>query len=296
MMHTLSPSPSASAGRRVRVSDAWITFILSALAFVVLSTVSALGQIPGTSYNSSDRSEQQAPATMPIQPPSMQALSGSGIVDKPVPGTVQISILDAIDRGLKHNLALLLSQEQTESARAERRRSLSYLLPNLNGTVNESVNQINLAAFGIPVPASLSSPIIGPFGLFDVRANMNETLLDFSARNRVRSATENEKVARFNVQDARELVVLAVGNEYLIALANAARLETAKAQLSTDQTIYRQTVDMKTAVSRRELTCFAPRCRCKPSNNACSPARTSMSARRWCWPGSLDCRYRRPLS
>ena len=86
-----------------------------------------------------------------------------------------------MDRGLKHNLGLLLSQQQTEQARAQYRRQLSALLPNISGNASESVNQINLAAFGIPLPAGLTSPVIGPFGVFDVHANMNETLLDFNA-------------------------------------------------------------------------------------------------------------------
>ena len=65
--------------------------------------------------------------------------------------------------------------------------------------------------------------------------------------NKVRAAAENEKTAKFTVQDARELVVLVVGNQYLLTLANAARLETAKAQFNTAQTIFQQTQDLKKA-------------------------------------------------
>ncbi len=138
-------------------------------------------------------------------------------------------------------MACLLSQQQTEQARAQYRRQLSYLLPNLSGNVSESINQINLAAFGIPLPQGLTSPVIGPFGIFDAQASMNETLLDFNARNKVRAAAENEKAARFTILDARELVVLVVGNQYLLTLADAALLDTAKAQFTTAQTIFQQT-------------------------------------------------------
>jgi outer membrane protein TolC len=164
-----------------------------------------------------------------------------------VPGVLPLSLLDALDRGLKHNLGLLLSQQQTEQARAQYRRQLSLLLPNISGNVSDSVNQINLAAFGIPLPAGLTSPVIGPFGVFDAHANMSETVLDFNALNRIHAAAENRKTARFTVLDARELVVLVVGNEYLLTLASAARLDTAKAQLTTAQTIFDQTTDLKRA-------------------------------------------------
>jgi outer membrane protein TolC len=186
------------------------------------------------------------PETIQSQPLSLDQFSGSGIVDKLVPGVIKLSVLDAIDRGLKHNLGLLLSQEQTGTARSRRLRDLSALLPKVSVTSSESFQQINLAAFGIPVPVNGSS-IVGPFAIFDARPTMSERLLDFSAVNRLRSAAENEKAANFTVQDARELVVLVVGDQYLLILADAARLETTKAQLTTAQAIFQQAQDMKKA-------------------------------------------------
>jgi outer membrane protein TolC len=191
-------------------------------------------------------SSQINPSTV-TQPLSLGVFNGSGHVDKLVPGEISVPILDAIDRGIRHNLGLLLSQEQTQAARAEYRRSLSYLLPNISGTAARSGQQINLAAFGIPLPAGLTSPVVGPFGITDARTTMTETFLDFSAMNRVRQAAENERTAILNVQDARELVVLVVGNQYLLTLAAASRLDTAKAQLNTANTIFEQAQDQKRA-------------------------------------------------
>ena len=214
--------------------------------FLLLAVASLNAQIP-TAAPEPMAPEPQTPALTVTQSPTLDTFTGSGAVDQLVPGVIPLSLLDAMDRGLKHNLGLLLSQQQSEQARAQYRRQLSALLPNISGNVSETVNQINLAAFGIPLPAGLSSPVVGPFGIFDAHANLSETLLDFNALNRVRAATENEKAAKFTVQDARELVVLVVGNEYLLTLASAARLDTAKAQLTTAQTIFSQTGDLKKA-------------------------------------------------
>jgi outer membrane protein TolC len=180
------------------------------------------------------------------QSPQLQQFNGSGIVDKPVPGIIKLSILDAIDRGIKHNLGLLLSQQQTEAARAQRWRNLSYLLPNVTVKSSETVQQTNLAAFGLPFTVN-GSTIVGPFAIFDTRPAVTERLVDFSALNRLRAASENEKAANFNVQDARELVVLVVGNQYLLAIADAARLQTAQAELVTATAIFQRTQDMKKA-------------------------------------------------
>ena len=217
-----------------------------AVAFLLLVAASAAAQLP-TQAPGSAAPETQAPAINISQTPALDSFSGSGSVEKLVPGVVSLSLLDAMDRGLRHNLGLLLSQQQTEQARAQYRRQLSVLLPNISGNASETVNQINLAAFGIPLPAGLKSPVVGPFAVFDAHANMSETLLDFNAFNKVRAAAENEKAAGFTVRDARELVVLVVGNEYLLTLASGARLDTAKAQLTTAQTIFGQTTDLKKA-------------------------------------------------
>jgi len=216
------------------------------VAFLFVAALTAAAQLP-TSSPGAAATEPQAPAINLSQTPVLESFSGSGKVDKPVPGVISLSLLDAMDRGLRHNLGLLLSQQQTEQARAQVRRQLSALLPNISGNASETINQINLAAFGIPLPAGLKSPVVGPFAVFDAHANMSETLLDFNALNKVRAAAENEKAAKFTVQDARELVVLVVGNEYLLTLASAARLDSAKAQMTTAQTIFDQTTDLKKA-------------------------------------------------
>lgn len=227
------------------------------LWFVVFFVIaSAVAQIPGQSASASAQQgtsasaqrEQQVPApSASSQTLSLGAFNGSGKIDKPVPGEIPISILDAIDRGIRHNLGLLLSQEQTEAARAQYRRSLSALLPDITGRAGNSVQQINLAVFGIPLPAGLKSPLVGPFNVFDSRAVMTETFLDFSAMNRLHQSEENQRTAKFNVQDARELVVLVVGNQYLLTLAAASRLDTAKVQLNTATTIFEQAQDLKKA-------------------------------------------------
>jgi outer membrane protein TolC len=217
-----------------------LILLLSFAAVFVATQVSAPGSVAASS------AEQAQPIT-PAQTPPLDAFNGSAMVEKPVPEIVKLSILDAIDRGLKRNLGLLLSQQQSEATRAQSRRNLSVLLPNVSGGVSDGVNQINLAAFGIPVPQNLTSPVIGPFGLFQTQASMSTTLLDFRALNLVRAALENERTASFSVQDARELVVLGVGNQYLLALADAARVDTAKAQLATAQAVFQQAQDMKRA-------------------------------------------------
>src|ERR1700724_55615 len=61
---------------------------------------------------------------------------------------VALTLRDAIDRGLKANLGLLVSDSASETARGERLRSLSALLPQLNAKAGETVQQISLKTIG----------------------------------------------------------------------------------------------------------------------------------------------------
>lgn len=159
---------------------------------------------------------------------------------------LSLSIKDAIDRGLRNNLGLLLQSDNRLAAQGERWKELSALLPNVDAEAGENVAKINLAAEGFrfsgPAFAGIPS-IVGPFGFFDARINWKQSLFDLNAWDRERGASENVKAAEANYRNARDLVVLAVGNEYLEALSGEARVKTVQAQLATAQTLYQNSVD-----------------------------------------------------
>jgi outer membrane protein TolC len=58
---------------------------------------------------------------------------------------------------------------------------------------------------------------------------------------------ENEKAAADSLKNAREVVVLAVGNSYLLTLAGASRVDTAQAEVETAQALYDKTSDQQKA-------------------------------------------------
>lgn len=217
-------------------------------ALVLVWPVMVAAQVPGTEPQSPGFGSAATPPpqsiAMPPLPASQNPFLGSTPAGQVTPGVLKLTLLDAIDRGLKYNLGLLLSSAQTDFARGARWRALSEIVPNLNGRVTESFQQINTAQFGFHFPGVPN--IIGPFAIFDSRATATE---DFSVRRlrNLRASNENIRAAEQNVRNARELVVLAVGATFLQATAAQARVESAQAQLTTAQTLYRQASDMKAA-------------------------------------------------
>jgi outer membrane protein TolC len=209
------------------------------LEFLLLSLFAATGVLAQTS----------APTPSISLPGSQSPFTGSEPESKATPEVIQLSFQEAIDRGLRNNLGLLLSGDQTITARGERWKELSNLLPNLSARVQENAQTLSLTALGLkdnvfpfPVPR-----VIGPFNYFDARVSLSQSLFNFQDLEKERAAAESLKSAQYTFKDARELVVLAVGNGYLMAIAAAARIETAEAQVTNAQALYNKAVDQQTA-------------------------------------------------
>jgi outer membrane protein TolC len=193
--------------------------------------------------------QNSAPTPSISLPGSQSPFTGSEAEGKATPEVLQLGFQDAIDRGLRNNLGLLLSGDQTMMARGERWKELSNLLPNLSARVQEDVQTQSLTALGFksdvfpfPVPR-----VIGPFNYFDARASLSQSVFNYKDLEKERAASESLKSARYSYKDARELVVLAVGNAYLMAIATAARIETTGAQVKNAQALYGKAVDQQKA-------------------------------------------------
>ena len=189
--------------------------------------------------------DAQAPASIPGQPipgtTGVAPFSGSVPVDKPTPGVLQISLQDAINRGLRQNLGALLSSSDIQSARGQRWQYLSALLPHVTADPFIDVSRINLSEFGFTNPGAIGLQSgIGPFSYFDSRVAVSQSVFDWKSITAERAARQNLKAAEYSYKDARDLVVLAVGYAYLQGIADKARIETAQAQVSTAQALYDQ--------------------------------------------------------
>ncbi len=185
-----------------------------------------------------------------------QAIPGTGGVSsfagsvpaKPVAGVLPLSFEDAIDRGLKQNLGLLLSRADTRTARGQRWEQLSALLPHVTASPYIDVTKLNLTELGLTKFGGIViPPSVGPFSYFDARAAVTQSLFDWKSINATRAASQGVKSADYTLKDARDLVVLAVGYTYLQAIADEARIETAEAQVRTAQALYDQATDRITA-------------------------------------------------
>ena len=156
---------------------------------------------------------------------------GSVAVGEASAHPIGLSLDDAIQRGLKTNLGVILSGTQTAAARGERLSQLQSLLPTVDLSGRETVMQADLPAEGLRIPGFPT--IIGPFGFTDVRASLSWSLVDIHSLRNYLAARHNFAAAGLTAQDARDLVVLTVGNAYLLVLADETRVTSVEAQVAT---------------------------------------------------------------
>jgi outer membrane protein TolC len=182
------------------------------------------------------------------------SFSGS-VPAKLVPGRMPLSLLNAIDLGLKHNLGLLLSQADTRAARGQRWQQLSALLPQVTAAPYVAESKVNIEEVGLSgVVASFHiSPSIGPFSYFDARAAVSQTLFDWKSINFARAASQSVKSADYTALDARDLVILTVGYVYFQAVADEARIVTNEAQVEAAKALSDQAMDQVTAGTAADI-------------------------------------------
>ena len=162
------------------------------------------------------------------------------------PTALSLSLEDAVARGLRQNLGGLLSADAVSGARGERWRALSALLPNLTTATSFAVRQVDVkATIGITIPGH--PPVIGPFGVFDTRAYLDQSVFNWESIERARSSAAELKSAQYSYKNARELIVLVVVSNYLLVIADQSQVESALAQRDTAKTLFAQTTDQQKA-------------------------------------------------
>jgi outer membrane protein TolC len=171
--------------------------------------------------------------------------SGSASSTAAMPFSGKLSLQEALQRGLASNLGPTGVAHTLRQNSAQVKIARSALLPNINGSFNETVEQVDLAAFGIriSVPGFHLPAVVGPFNYFTLQASLSQTVANLTAVNNYRSAQATARASQYSLEDARDLVTLAVGGAYLQTLAAQARVDAAQAQLDTANAVFQQSTE-----------------------------------------------------
>jgi outer membrane protein TolC len=156
-----------------------------------------------------------------------------------MPFSGKLSLHEAIQRGLAANLSAVGLAAALKQAQGQAIVARAALMPNINGSYRENVLENDLQVLGLSFPGV--PKVVGPLAYFDLRATVTQSIADMTALNNIRAAREGVAAQRQSTQDARDVIVLAVGGAYLQTIAAKARVEAAKAQVETAAALYKQT-------------------------------------------------------
>ena len=162
-----------------------------------------------------------------------QNFQGSIVQGRATAGVLPLTLDEAIQRGLRSNLGIVLQGTNITTANAQRLQQLQNLLPTISGGVSIEVEQVNLAAYGLKIPGI--SPIVGPFQVEDFRAYLTQDLVNLRSIQNYAASKHNFRAAQLSAEDARGMVVLTVGNAYLLCVADGARITAVEAQLASSR-------------------------------------------------------------
>src|SRR5580698_152901 len=240
-----------------KAHGAWAMLRSSGLC-LLLASVPVLGraqapggqpaQMPASGYSAPANSSATANAQQSLYTasgqngaqPTQDSFKGSIMTGTATSGVLDLSLDDAIQRGLRQNLGLILQSSTQKNSNGQRLEELQTLLPTVTAQASIEVQQIDLAAYGLTFPGVPS--VIGPFQVVDFRAYLTQNLVNVSALQNYIAAKHNFRSARLTAEDARDLVVLTVGNAYLLCIADTARIEAVTAELATSKVSLDQAV------------------------------------------------------
>jgi outer membrane protein TolC len=173
----------------------------------------------------------QVPAPPQAAPLNSGSFQGSVVHGEATPQNLPLSLDDAMQRGLNTNLGIILSGTQANTARAERLSDLQSLLPSIDFNAKDVASQIDLPAEGLRIPGIPT--VVGPFGYTDLRASLSWSVVDVNSLRTYLAARHNFTSTQLTAEDARDMVVLTVGNAYLVVLADQAQIASVQAQVDT---------------------------------------------------------------
>jgi outer membrane protein TolC len=167
---------------------------------------------------------------------------------------LQLSLKQAVDLALAPdgNTRVKLAAEAIRQAEARSSEARAALLPDVEGAVSEQSQTRNLKAFGFSFPnvpiLGISIPtFVGPFDVFDARASVTQSVLDFSSIRGYQAAKVAVEAIKADNQGTRDQVTDQVARAYLTGLRAQATLETARANVELSEALLKLSQSLKNA-------------------------------------------------
>lgn len=167
-------------------------------------------------------------------------LGGARAAGAQEPDTVRLGLGEAVRIAAERSVGVQVAEFTTAESRARVAQERASLLPQISGTGVESQRTFNTATFGIDFPAPPGEPplfdpdgqVAGPVRLLDLRAQLSQTIFDWSAIQRVRGARAAVAATRAQAEVAREAAARTAASAYVQAVRAQSQLSARQADVA----------------------------------------------------------------
>jgi outer membrane protein TolC len=157
---------------------------------------------------------------------------------------LRLSLKDAVTLALRQNPRVILANLDVSQSQQDTRLAHSALLPQVNGTMGESVHRFNIeTAFGSSFPGLPQHA--GPYWVFQGGVGFSAPVFDLTLWNRYRASQMDQDSRRSGEATIREESVLLVVSQYLGSQRAAAEVKAAQSRVELAQALYDQAADLQ---------------------------------------------------
>jgi outer membrane protein TolC len=150
---------------------------------------------------------------------------------------MRLALKDAVAIALapEGNARVRLAEEMLSQAHARADEARAALLPNISASAGYQNLTRNLEALGLhfnlPIPGFTFPVLVGPFNVFDARAEVSEAILNLGSIRRYQATRSAVRQAETETESARDNVRAQVARAYVSAVRAQALLEATQADV-----------------------------------------------------------------
>ena len=157
---------------------------------------------------------------------------------------LKLTLKDAVALALRQNPQVILANLDVSTSQQDRLVARSALLPQVNGSLSEIVNRVNLhSEIGLTFPGFPEH--VGPFYVAQGGLNFRAAVFDLTLWRRYHSSEYGIDASRAAQTAAQDDAVLLVTSQYLGSQRAAADVQAGQSRVELAQALYDQAADLQ---------------------------------------------------
>lgn len=176
---------------------------------------------------------------------SLASLISPAISSGQAPASYRLTLREAVQRALEHNVAVLVANTQVEEGEGTSARLKSLALyPHVQAQAYANMQRLSLSEFGLTGIATVALPqTTGPFSNYDFHVAAEQNVIDLQTYREWKASQHAVNAGKLDYEGEVDLVILAVAELYLKSQSAAARIDAAQSRVTDSDALFKLAKD-----------------------------------------------------